>query len=142
MFSLYFSPSCVKPAFLNDKENVRKCWLLDGIGYSLLFTFILIIVNLYAYSKRVGNVNIGIVWNILIFILIWSLLPILFWYSGGNLWSGYQSIMSDLISSGFTKQEAISFIQGLDNFNKGTSTSVSPLLSKVVFGKDKEERRE
>jgi hypothetical protein len=142
MMRLYFSPQCVQPPFLvEDKYEVKRCWALDGIFYAVLL-IVVMFISWTIYQSHVERVagdhttRVFIVMSLMLLIVV----PNIFSFSGGNLWEGYQITIRRLLNEGFSKKEAINFLQGVDDINRKTDAK-SASLGRLVFAKGEEKEK-
>lgn len=141
MFAKYLVPYCIKPVFLNSSRGeAMKCGFFNGL---LICAFITIVSGLAAlrfYMKEQNEdtkkqilkwygIAIGVVW---VFVTIFS------WYGHGNMWEGYQGVIEDLVKQGFTRMQAISFLQNMD-LSVSSALSLGPIqgMSAMVFASSK-----
>ena len=68
-------------------------------------------------------------------ILFWIIVISVSRFGSGSIWQGYNSIIADLVNQGFTREQALSFIQGLPGNNGSFGFPQS--LTSVVFAAQK-----
>jgi hypothetical protein len=142
MMRLYFSPECVKPPFLSDdKTKIKQCWAMDGLFYAIFLVVLIFVSWTYYRAKTPPELNPSSRTFVILSAIIVIVVPYLFWFSGGNLWEGYRLTMKSLIDQGFTKKEAINFLQGIDDSNR-KSDGRSPSSSRFASTKSEDEKNE
>jgi hypothetical protein len=135
MSSKYFLPYCIRPIFLQDTEaQAKKCGLINGLVYAVLASIIIITAGGRYYFKEDNTIiKKNIYYGIIIGLsLVWLIIPFLCWYGNGNIWKGYDSTISELIKQGYTRPQALAFLNGMNSesaigFVQGLTT---------VFAKD------
>lgn len=116
MASKYFIPYCIRPVYLQESEsNAKTCGLVNGLIYCLLLTLIIGSGGLRFYLKEEKldfKRNIFLA-TVSVIGLIWIVVPLIFRHGNGVMWNGYNSTINDLISKGYTHQEATRLLQGI-----------------------------
>ena len=136
MYAKYFIPYCIKPIFLHPNiEDAKKCGLINGFIYSALLTLLILIIGGRYYLIQENNeMKKKIMYSIVIgLILLWTVIPFISRFGAGTMWTGYQSSIDDLLRQGFTRQEAIAFLQGL--IDDSSQLGITSGLTGMVFAK-------
>lgn len=145
MSAKYFIPYCIKPIFLHPtQKEARTCGLVNGLIYSALITLIVAAAGgRFYFVQENPETKKRILYGILIGLaIVWIFMPLLSWYGNGNMWKGYESTIVDLMNQGYTRQQAIAFLQGM--VDESPQLGLAQGLSAMVFAKAKpsEENKE
>jgi hypothetical protein len=141
MSSKYFLSYCVKPTFLQKKKkDAKMCGLVNGFVYTFFLSLLIITFSIrFYYLQEKEDVKQKIILYVSILLaLLWILVPMFRYYSEGSKWDGYKSLLLDLQKDGYTRQQAISFIQNIDS---SQGSDVPKNIKDVVFAnKDQQQR--
>lgn len=131
--SKYLSSKCIRPLFLQKtKEDGGKCGNIDGFIYAFLFT----VISAGVFIKfDIYKIKYAIYGYLLFLSILWISVPIITSFSYGNMWDGYQETITDLMSQGYTRQEALSFINGM---NQPTSLAEGKISAMIFASKENE----
>lgn len=140
MASKYFIPHCIRPIFLQSSENdAKNCGTVNGFIYCALVTLIILVGGGRFYLREQNPEYKSLIKKGIIglLIVIWVVLPIITRYGQGTIWRGYDSVIRDLMSQGYTRKEALAFVSGF----KEASTDVGlPKGLAMVFASSEKEK--
>lgn len=139
MSAKYFSPKCIRPLFLQKTEgDAKRCGFTNGIVYCALLTLIIGAAGGRFYFHEENSEKQKKILYLIIGILsaIWIVIPLISWYGEGTMWVGYQDVIKDLMDQGYTRQQALSFIQGISD--TGPQLGLAQGISAMVFAKSQE----
>ncbi len=146
MSSKYVVPHCVRPIFLqSSKDSSKQCGLINGLIYCTMLTITIGAMGGRFYYKETDPVIkkyilYGIIGSLT---CIWLFIPIIVRYGYGTIWEGYDQTTKDLMAQGYTKEQALSIIQGIAGDAEpqlGFAQSVSAAVFTQSNGKDKEKK--
>lgn len=143
MSAKYFIPHCIKPVYLHQTESsAKQCGLVNGLIYSFLVSLIIIVAGGRYYFLQTDPIfRKKILYGIIITLsIIWILVPVISRSGSGTMWRGYVETIDELLAQGYTKQQAIAFLQGL--VDQGPQLGLAQGLTAMVFTKstEKEEK--
>lgn len=120
-----FNSQCSVPTFMQvDKTVVSDCGKINAYIFCSVVTIILLVAgftqnskinkntSLSASDKKTKKLSLLLIITASI-ILSWIILPFLFSFLSVNSWESYQNQISDLMSQGYTRKQAIGKIQSL-----------------------------
>lgn len=139
--SKFFLSYCIKPVYLQSSEqDAKKCGLINGSIYASLLTLIIVLLGgrFYLREKNYDDKKFILKCLIGVIIAIWIFVPVISYKGRGVEWNGYQNLIQELIDQGFTRQQALGFIQGI------SETSIQPgvvgNLSTMIFASDSKQK--
>jgi cell division protein FtsB len=123
--SSLINPNCGVPTFVQtDKKLVGDCGSYSGYIFSGIITIILIFVMVSISKSSMKSTmkeseeqkqkrDTKLLFIFLCIVLVWIFLPKIFSFFSVNSWQSYQSQISQYMSQGMSRQDAINKIQSL-----------------------------
>jgi hypothetical protein len=140
--SKYFVPECVLPLyFMGSESTAHNCGVVSGTIYASIITLLTLLLIFRIYTK-VPDPNERMLYYKIIGIALgvcWIILPVMAWFSYGNMWKGYQQVMSYLQAEGYSQITSVQILAGIDGNNSGlvNSTTATSDVTPLVLTKKK-----
>lgn len=131
MISKFILSKCLKPIyFQNTRVDAQECGMWNGVIISFIIVLLLCI---YIFKKKL-NINIHYIFMFSLLFIFTSGLVSYFTY--GNFYDTYINFIKYLIDKeGYTRQQAISYISGI----QAGEISLNPSVASLIFARNKED---
>jgi CDP-diglyceride synthetase len=116
--SSYFLSYCINPIYLlNSIKEAQNCGLINGIFYAFLISvvFLYFILKAYFNNPHPRVAQQIVLFAIVVLGLVWIIKPSLVRHGYGQIWIGYNNIISNMLALGYTRVQAIAILQANGN---------------------------
>jgi hypothetical protein len=137
MAAKFFISKCILPTFLQKSEDdAKSCGLVNGLIYCSLVTLIILAGGgrFYLNEENLEKKKQILYFIIGILCLIWLVIPLVSRNGEGKMWIGYQDAIKDLMNQGYSKKDALAFIQGIAT-SAEPNIGLAQGISAMVFAK-------